>query len=386
MIAPLLIAALAAPPSTHYSLRVGDQFSNYEANSALFRTTNELSYRLNLELGALGTDNFLTGRVALVGYQAFTSMWSEITSHEMAHVAQAQKHCDVSGGFALQDLKGLWNVAHNARYKANCPNDKDYHQMQIAGLVQDEVNAHELYINKREQWNIGDSVFFLFSQLDIIYVPTALHTRDRISPLTKHEGEKLDPQFHIDHLHERKINLRPEQYTTQVALTTIASLRTIESVVTLANYVITGDRSHQPLGIDVGITRITPPLFSLYPTVNGNYLETNTLLKIQGTNIQLTIGDDVDFSGKSKVDQTRIGIGVFDLTTGPVWCNPFVAINIDEERNVNGVAVLTDVGLEIAPTLQPFFRFKYTNNDVVENTIKDEKARSSIDFFLSGDY
>ncbi|MBU4502910.1 MAG: hypothetical protein KKA79_10020 [Nanoarchaeota archaeon] len=358
-------------PEREIILNFENPITNVEANSNAWYSTNQIFGKFNDLLGEeLELDDHPLGRIGLLALAFYRSKWIGLSSHEFAHIRVGQKFGEYPWDF---EMNSFFNIGNNwSKRFEYYPTDEELMQERIAGLNQDEHNAYTLTKNNLDNLTFDNAMVFLRSKFwDLKY------------NINSGEEKNVDDvEEYIRLLNKKEINLSKKEFLVHSLLADLAS--SPDSIRTLWNYIINGDRTTERMKLDVLGVEFTMPLVNHYLTPDGSYFNI-TFTCLNGENpIEINIGTDVDFLGGGEVDHLRLGgqynnLKLIDKEQFPTL-SPFIYINTDKSFDYKGFSIGTEADLAIFDTLSLTGKFDYSKNDIMENTVKGKEE--GFNFYL----
>lgn len=377
-------------------LELSNPLKNYEANSNLFLSINQLSGRANDFLGMrINGDNYIWSRVLLLCGSWWLSVGESYYSHEIAHLFRVRKYgliCDVD-----IDMNDWWSHLW-PRYKALVwsyreMTDEDFLGVVVEGLNQWEFNSFNKWLLtvKQNQLSLDDAVYFLVEKLwDIEYILDVGF--DDLTPRWKLNyiaflgycdvrNLRNDIDVYTIYLSNFKnIELKKPEYLAQTMLADFLSLHTWESTFLIIKYLFSGNRYSSPWKIEFNDNlKILPPIINLYATSKGGFFNSTSLIQVgKSHKIFLSFGWDADRVGGGEVDCFRLGVTYQDLNIARFSFAPFFYINTTRSLKYKGASIGACVNFRINENILFRTKYEYNDNDIIENIVKNKDAGSLI--------
>lgn len=377
-------------------LDLSNPLKNYEANSNLFLSINQLSGRANDFLGIrLNSDNYRWSRILLLFGSWWLSVGESYYSHEIAHLFRPRENglkCYVD-----IDMNDWWSHLW-PRYKALVSSyremtDEDFLGVVVEGLNQWEFNSFNKWSLsvKQNQLSLNDAVYFFIEKLwDMEYI---LHVGfDDFTPRWKLNYIAFLGYCDVRNLHNdidvytiylsnfKNIELKKTEYLGQTMLADFLSLRTWESTFLIIKYLFSGNRYSSPWKIEFNDNlKILPPIINLYATSKGGFFNSTSLIQVgKSRNIFLSFGLDADGVGGGEVDCFRLGVNYQDLNIAKFSFAPFFNINTTRNLQYKGASIGMCINFRINENILFRTKYEYNDNDIIENVVKNKDEGSLI--------
>jgi len=383
-------------PDRILTLDLSNPLRNYEANSNLFLSINQLSGRTNDFLGIrLNGDDYRWSRILLLCGSWWLSVGESYYSHEIAHLFRPRKNgleCYVD--IDMYDWwSNLWPRFEALVSSYQEMTEEDFLGVIVEGLNQNEFNSFNKWLLtvRQNQIFLHDAVSFLVEKLlDIEYILDVgfddLTPRRKIDYITFLEYCHLinlwnDIDLYTIYLSNFKdIELKKTEYLGQTMLADFLSLYTWESTFLIIKYLFSGNRYSSPWKIEFNDNlKILPPIINLYATSNGSFFNSTSLIQVgKGHNIFLSFGLDADRVGGGEVDCFRLGMTYQDLNIARFSFAPFCNINTTRSLKYKGSSIGTCINFKINENILFRTKYEYNDNDIIENVVKNKDEGSLI--------
>jgi len=350
-------------PKRKLILDFQNPIENFEANSSLWFTANQIAGKGNDLLGIkCGLDENLLGRIALLSLDFYTDHITTITSHELSHIREGKESNIYSVKFELNSFDFTQNFP--GRFK-NTPTIEQDLREKIAGLNQNEYNSYILFKNNLDTLTFDNGITFLVTKfLDSYY-----------NLSNRHKADEGDVKQYIALLNQKDINLSRKEYLAQTLIADLLSFYTYDSLSSIGNYLLTGERTTDVTPLNIGSTELTPPLINHYLTTNGSFYNITTVINPQGEHpLELSLGTDIDFIGDGNVDRLRFGGQYHQINLGKgkhaPKISPFVYCNFNKSFDPKGISLGTELAIPLTKSSYISIKADYDKNDILENRIK----------------
>jgi hypothetical protein len=372
-------------PRRELFLEFATPLDRFETNTRAWFSVNQLLAAGNDLLGVhAGLDEFLPGRVFLLATGAFLSGALSYYSHEMGHTyEEIRKGADP--GFEL-DWSRLVTLGYPKYIKAFAPDDTEWTleedlRATVGGLNQTTGNGWFAW--ERAQvlgaWDFNTGLAFLEGKLDhLLQLCVGCQTRD---------GEN-DANAYIGYLREKGVRLRRGQYLTQALVADLLSWPVLESVLSVGDYLLTGDRKVRTLRIPIARRfAASPPLLSIFLTPEGGFYRLGWFLFCGALPpLEISLGRRADFFGESRVRGVRIGakhhnLPLFHRRGWYGTATPFTYLTVTRSSKERGLLA----GVELAVGHDPLaftLRVEYGYRDVIRHEVQGAEEGLSVMFGL----
>ncbi len=364
---------------------------SYDANAKLWFSLNQLIGKGDDFAGYTGLDDKLVGRFLSLSLCSYFAGALYFYSHEMAHNYEDRRYGEKHNPHF--DFSNWWSGVYPnfVQYPFKDSWDKfsedSFIRTVVDGLNQDEHNIQTVWKNNllEKKWDYYNSVAFLVAKLGYLeYMLSVGFKEDHpektgLSVRRLYEFYQQNPKLvnDIDQytqlLRNKGIKLSKEAYFIQALIADIASWQTLDSFLSVWQYLENGKRVHKPVSLNFGKNiKLTPPLINCYLTPKGTFYNINCFLSSDKNAFEFSLGHDVDFIGDGKVNHLRAGGKFYSQTLfKAIKARPFVYLNFSRiNPSYKGISAgleivfLTPIGIDIKGKIE------YNQNDLLENTIK----------------
>ncbi len=369
-----------------------------ESLSDCWYASNQILGEGNDYLGEkLGLDKNLLGRLGLAAGALWGSHVSSYYAHETAHDIDLERR-GINPGIDI-DLSD-WGGFFAPRYRQKPIGFENYIKLDddaifritVNGLNQDELNAKRGWEQSmlKGELSFCDSLSHLRSKLeDVVYILGVGLAEQRFDAIFSElpsrymfadyhqKGIKTDPDIYTGLLQSRGINLTKKGYLIQALAADILSYPTWESLGSVFRYLTKGERTGKPFTLKLADgLEITPPLFSLYLTPLGSVCEASSMFNPGGKNpFKFSLGTDLDFIGKGKVDLLRIGGQLYgvDFPLG-VKVSPFAHVNLQKSSlSPDGFSAGFEASVTLAKKIRLRGKAEMWSRDLIKSMVVEGK-------------
>jgi hypothetical protein len=342
--------------SVELSLFLNDPYSNFESNTELLYSTNELILNSPCPktYKKMTPNNFLS-----IGATSFITF----VAHEMAHLHVGRLYGRVDSGWP--------HITKEARY---IPTDDQYSEETAAGPNQQEYSAYVYWKRFRNETNPNNSYLFLLNKLTSLGYFSLFRNVDywnRGYPAPyEHYNTFGDHNFYLVLLNRNGINMTKNQMQFDLLLTSIANISAWDHFAYWYSY--TFDNNHSVFkGSSLG--DISYPFFSYYLTTNGPYINTSVLV---GENLELNYSFPPKWFNQSTVNTYRLGGSyLFEI-------NKLFSIESYGFVSYRETASLSYVGTKLQHSinndLKMAYQIEWIKNDIIEKKIKHKNNGLSL--------
>lgn len=320
----------------------------------------------------IGLDDYFMGRVGLTILSYYLQDFLSWLSHEAGHFYHIRE-TNPGDTIEISDPQfNVWGFSANP-YPDRNPNAWNKDHSGISGLIMEELDAYYL-IRQRDIRTFDDGINYLMNKFgDVSY-----HLSTNDNELYNDNGT-LDPVWYrMVTLKSRGINLSRESFLAQMLVADLLSIQTWESLAAIINYLVTGDRTFQPIVVNVGSVGIRPPLISYYLTPNGAFYNASFFISRNSQPfLEVQVGTDADFIGDGRVNcALRIGAEYKDLVVYDHWLvpalSPFVYLNFDDSMNYRGICLGANARFNVIDGVGLNVGLVYAEGDLIENVVKGQ--------------
>ncbi|MCK4670095.1 MAG: hypothetical protein KAT43_02735 [Nanoarchaeota archaeon] len=403
---------------------------DFDANSKAWYSINQLLGRGNdLLARELKLDKHILGRIGQVAVLSYLNYTTEYYSHELAHNYETRKKgwfdgvrldwSDWSMSFPKYRspayAKWLYNSFsfYNSLYGRAEKEEKEYIRTITNGLNQDELDAALVHRESvlKKNLTFDEAISYLIPKnLDWGYILIStkgglnykadykplgtLMNNDEstadpnIFPSVYNQGLWNDIDTYLHHLHRKGfyrahwswgpnidfkgIELTKKELFFQALIADALSIKTYDSIKSLYNYIVKGERNTKPFTFNLGRTEITPPQISHFLTKDGSFYDTNAFFNIAGKILfEANLGTDVDFIGCGKVRHLRTG-GKLHMQNKGINFRPFLYLNSSRGKifQYKGIAAGLEMAIGSPGMFEIFAKIGFNENDMIENDVK----------------
>lgn len=374
-----------------------DPRDGFEANGQYLFSVNELFGKGSDYLGiGLQGDEFWPVRLGLLAVHKFIADSTVYASHEIAHNFYSRKIGKDSLEFKLghDDRDFLsWSWFHAASntneslWDVNAPLDPMIRSF-VAGLNQQEHNKVLLYEHfaKESQITFDQAINFSLNNTGAMgYIITTMNTE---IPSSRGQlfagGTVYDPIGYLSGLNMKGIEISRDALLLQTGVPAFLNVKEIYGLLSVVDFIRDGSRVQKSLWFNAGCLKMMPPLFSTYFTTDGLFYNATVFAKIreppQIPLLEFQLGADSDYISDGRVNAVRFGGKVHDLAQlSNTWLlSPFAYCDLQRvPLDFSGFVAGVEVKCVMYDGENTSFSFvgkgEYSDNDVIENRIKDEE-------------
>ncbi len=366
-------------PQRKLSLNLGSIY-DYENNDQVWFSLSQLLGKGNDYLGIEQEgDEEVWSRIGLTAAALYFQEGIGYYAHEIAHEFNASNR-----DFKIHFDQWFSNEGQSSPYPqfehigpAKGPNETILKSV-VDGLNQNSYSSStswEESLLKRELV-FDEGIYFLVQQLnDSIYaVASRTYSFKKKAGKTNSSIQYDDVYGYIGLLGKSEINLTQNEYLGHTFAVDLLSWHTWDSFYSVYNYLVNGERGTTPTTIDVAKGwEVSPPLFSLYLTPQGSFVNSNLFVFHGGRSLELSVGSDLDYAGGGKLDTLRTGVKQRGIKLSSLELIPFSFIDL--ERNSfagKGFSAGLEMLLPVNSSASVRGKWEYNYQDVIESEIKSE--------------
>lgn len=366
-------------PQRKLSLNLGSIY-DYENNDQAWFSLSQLLGKGNDYLGIEQEgDEEVWSRIGLIAAALYFQKGIEYYAHEIAHEFNISDR-----NFTIHFDQWFGNVGQTSPYPqfehigpVKGPNETILKSV-VDGLNQNSYSSStswEESLLKRELV-FDEGIYFLVQQLnDSLYVvASSTYSFEKQKGKTNSSIEYDDVYGYIDLLNKSDVGFTRKEYLGQAVAVDLLSWHIWESFYSVYNYLVSGERVTTPTTVEViDGWDVSPPLFSLYLTPQGSFVNANFFVFHGGKSLELSAGSDLDYAGGGKLDTLRFGAKERGVKLSLIELIPFSYVNL-ERSSFEGKGVSTGLEMLLSVTTSASVRGKweYNHHDVIESGIKSE--------------
>jgi hypothetical protein len=376
-----------ALPERLLAVEVASPLDGFDANTAFWLSESELAGRAVDWLGLrAGLDRSPVGRAALTVGTLWLTVDSSYTSHEIAHDFVRRRY--LLGTGPSLDFAHPWNAlwpAYDGGH-AGIPYGWEAACLSlVSGLNQNQWLARDAWrvVALRGQRNTQEAATYLVWKLANLTYIAVVGLRDgrplgrRLSPVAVENYASNhdlwnDIDMYVLYMYSRGISVSKRGYLVQTTAADLLSFHTWESFWGGLRYLARGERQGPIATLSLGRgVRITPPLITAYATSEGTFYDITSVLN-PGRPRQwlLSIGTDAAIVRGSALRRVRIGGQYQGIHWTSLSAAPFVYLDLNRGTARQGIDIGTDFRWRLNRSVSLAASLKYTDRDVIENTVK----------------
>ncbi|MFH1801562.1 MAG: hypothetical protein ABH804_01875 [archaeon] len=300
-------------------------------------------------------DETFFGRLAKFSSLAYLSMGNEILSHEFAHGEAGKRGGNYSWTFNLKDPLSLSkNFKKRFRY---VPTDKQLLDERKAGLIMDSFDLENLFKNWDTEISPYEANSFLLSRKNTPY------------NLFSQEPKQLDDvEEFVRLLNKKGIKFSKEDHLKQALFADIFSVATWDSIWTIANYLIGGEKSNELSTFKINNNEYTFPNIAYYLTDKGGWYNATVIANPKDANKRFSVsfGFPANYIiGAGEEDTCRIEISGKNVRLNDrVSLKPSVALNSN-----GGGSIGLDANINLSNRVILSFKNNYSQDDMLQQRI-----------------
>lgn len=349
---------------TEITIPFRNPLTDFEANTNFFYSTNEITGKGIEKLGEkTGLNDNVAGRSFLSVLNLYNAYLNGIYSHESAHIREGIK----GGEFKFEFKFPAEKTKKNCLYT---PTNNQLIESSVAGLNQNEGNAKEVMKNiylKNENMPLSDASYFLTNKLyDLVY---ALLWTDGKNSWEGKTPSEISPDIdrYLCALEKKGLKLTQEEIAASIITADVLSIQNWDSARAIMNYIKTGETT-KPTIWNIKGTEITPPSFSHYLTLDGRFINANTIINPNKKNpLELSLGFNLE-NGKD----LRFGLQYHNLKIP----NTNISISPYGALGEGGNCLLgANIEIPISNNARINLKFQNSNKDIIESGVKGNKGR-----------
>jgi len=280
-------------------------------------------------------------------------------SHELGHYRAAEK-------YGLNPCINIRLFANIFAHSGSCSLDwvdtpQASAQIYAAGLNQNIQNSSKIWDEiQTGKHKVYDDLAFVTNQLLTLFYNW--QGREENGDYLHYMESMEDAGFELDRL---RLGLNQ-------SISTLANTQLYNSIYSIVDFIVTGNRNPAPLTIKIGKAEITPPMFEYYMTDRGEFVNAKAIINPrEDTPIMIEYGRHLDETQpNTDVDINRFGLKLFDFEFKGIKFSPFAYMNLNDDFDYKGCYIGVDCKIPITKDLAVTLGVAYSHNDVIHNSIR----------------